>query len=55
METEVQKVEIHSILGQKILTSNSKNTNVSSLQKGVYMVRIEDTNNAITTQKLIVE
>lgn len=55
METEVQKVEINSILGQKILTSNSKNINVSGLPKGIYMVLIEDTNNAITTQKLIVE
>lgn len=55
MENEVKSVEIYSLLGQKVLSSNTKNTNVSSLQKGVYMVRIEDTNNAITTQKLIVE
>ena len=54
-ENEVKSVEIYSLLGQKVLSSNTKNTNVTSLQKGVYMVRIEDTNNAITTQKLIVE
>jgi Concanavalin A-like lectin/glucanases superfamily/Secretion system C-terminal sorting domain len=55
MENELKLVEIYSLLGQKVLTSNTKNTNVSGLPKGIYMVRIEDTNNAITTQKLIVE
>lgn len=55
MENEVKSVEIYSLLGQKILTATSKNINISNLSKGVYMVRIEDTKNAISTQKLIVE
>ncbi len=55
MDNEVKSVEIYSLQGQKVLSANTKNTNVSGLPKGVYMVRIEDTNNAITTQKLIVE
>lgn len=55
MENEVKSVEIYSLLGQKVLSVNTKNINVSNLPKGVYMVRIEDTNNTITTQKLIIE
>ena len=55
MENEVKSVEIYSIQGQKVMVSNSKNVNVSSLSKGIYMVRIEDENNAIATQKLIIK
>ncbi|HQK40602.1 MAG TPA: T9SS type A sorting domain-containing protein, partial [Flavobacterium alvei] len=55
MENEVKSVEIYSLLGQKVLSANTKNTNVSSLPKGVYLVRIEDTNNTTTNQKLIIE
>ncbi|WP_290834805.1 LamG-like jellyroll fold domain-containing protein [Flavobacterium sp.] len=55
MENEVQSVEIYSIQGQKVLTSNSKDINVSNLSKGMYMVRIEDSNNAVSTQKLIIK
>jgi len=55
MENEVKSVEIYSLLGQKILTANSKNINISNVSKGVYMVRIEDTNSVVTTQKLIIE
>ena len=54
MENEVKSIEIYSLLGQKVLTSNSKNINVSNLSKGIYMVRIEDENNAVATQKLII-
>lgn len=55
MENEVQSVEIYSLQGQKVLTSTSKNINVSDLSKGMYLVHIEDSNNAISTQKLIVK
>ncbi|MCZ8197735.1 MAG: T9SS type A sorting domain-containing protein [Flavobacterium sp.] len=55
MENEVKSVEIYSLQGQKVMTSESKNINVSSLSKGIYMVRIEDENNAIATQKLIIK
>jgi hypothetical protein len=37
------------------LTATLKDINVSSLSKGMYLVRIEDSNNAVTTQKLIVK
>lgn len=55
MENDVKSVEIYSIQSQKVLTCNSKDVNVSSLSKGIYMVRIEDENNAIATQKLILK
>jgi Secretion system C-terminal sorting domain len=54
-DNELKSAEIYSLLGQKVLTSNSKQINVSSLAKGIYMVRIENENNAVGTQKLIIE
>ncbi len=55
MENEVKSVEIYSLQGQKVMTSTSKNSNVFNLTKGIYLVRIEDENNAVSTQKLIVK
>ncbi len=55
MENEVKSVEIYSLQGHKVMTSNTKNVNVSSLSKGMYLVRIEDENNAVSTQKLIIK
>jgi Concanavalin A-like lectin/glucanases superfamily/Secretion system C-terminal sorting domain/Purple acid Phosphatase, N-terminal domain len=55
MENEVKSVEIYSIQGHKVMTSNSKDINVSNLSKGMYLVRIEDSNNAVSTQKLIIK
>jgi Concanavalin A-like lectin/glucanases superfamily/Secretion system C-terminal sorting domain/Purple acid Phosphatase, N-terminal domain len=55
MENELQSVEIYSLQGQKVLTATDKNVSVSNLSKGMYLVRIEDENNAISTQKLIVK
>ena len=55
MENEVKSVEIFSLQGQKVLTSKNKNVDVSSLSKGMYLVRIEDVDNAVATKKLMVE
>ena len=55
MENEVKSVEIFSLQGQKVLTSKNKNVDVSGLSKGMYLVRIEDVDNAVATKKLIVE
>lgn len=55
MENEIKSVEIYSIQGQKVVTSTTKNVSISNLSKGIYLVRIEDTNNAVSTQKLIVK
>jgi hypothetical protein len=55
MENDLKSVEIYSLQGQKVMTSFDKNVNVSNLSNGIYLVRIEDSNNAISTQKLIVK
>ena len=55
MEKEVKSVEIYSLQGHKVMTASSKEINVSNLSKGIYLIRIEDSNNAIATQKLIIK
>lgn len=55
IENELKSVEIYSLHGQKVLTSSTKNINVSNLSKGIYLVQIEDENNNRSTQKLIVK
>ena len=55
MDNEVKSIDIYSLQGQKVMTSNSKEVNVSNLSKGIYLVQIEDENNKISTQKLIVK
>ena len=50
---ELQSVEIYNIQGQKVLSSNQKQINVSDLAAGMYMVRIQDTDNAIATKKIV--
>lgn len=54
MENTIKAVEIYSLQGQKVLTSTTKKINVSNLSKGIYLVQIEDENNAVATQKLII-
>lgn len=55
MDNEVKSVEVFSLQGQKVLTSKNKNVDVSGLSKGMYLVRIEDVDNAVATKKLMVE
>lgn len=53
MESDIKSIEIYSLLGQKVKVSNNKQTDISNLSNGVYMVRVEDVNGAVSTQKLI--
>ena len=55
MENELESVEIYSLQGQKVLVSDTKNINVSNLSKGIYLVFIEDSSNAVASQKLIIK
>lgn len=50
---ELQSVEIYNIQGQKVLSSNQKQINVADLATGMYIVRIQDENNAVETKKII--
>ena len=54
-ENEIKSVEIYSLLGQKIMTENQKQINVSGLSNGIYMLRIEDENGAVATSKFVKE
>ncbi|UGS20742.1 LamG-like jellyroll fold domain-containing protein [Flavobacterium cyclinae] len=53
IENEIKSVEIYNIQGQKVLQSSYKQIETNSLNSGIYMVRVEDVNGAVATQKLI--
>lgn len=53
VENEIKLIEIYNIQGQKVLQSSNKQIETNSLNSGIYMVRIEDVNGAVATQKLI--
>ena len=55
LENEIKSVEIYNLQGQKIKTATSKQVDVSNLSNGVYMVRIQDANNAIETKRIVKE
>lgn len=55
IEREIKSVEIYNMQGQKVLSSNQKQVNVSYLANGIYMVRVEDENNSIKTNKIVKE
>lgn len=52
----MEKVEVYNQLGQLVLSQNATNTiDISGLGKGVYMVRLFDTQNQFTVKKIIKE
>jgi hypothetical protein len=55
LATDLKSVEIYSLLGQKVLSDNKKQINIAKLTKGIYMVRVEDVEGAVATQKLVKE
>ncbi|WP_395052416.1 LamG-like jellyroll fold domain-containing protein [Flavobacterium sp.] len=55
LESEFQSVEFYSLQGQKVLTSNLKVINVSSLASGLYMVRVQNNVGTIATKKLMIK
>ena len=52
-ETEITSIEIYNLLGQKVKTAKSRNVNVAELSNGTYMVRVQDTNNAVKSMKFV--
>jgi hypothetical protein len=52
---EVQSVEIYTIQGQKVASSTEKQINVSHLASGIYLVKTQDSNNKISTDKIIIQ
>lgn len=55
IENDIQSIEIYNIQGQKVLSSNQKQINVSDLAAGMYMVRIQDVDNNIATEKIVIK
>jgi Concanavalin A-like lectin/glucanases superfamily/Secretion system C-terminal sorting domain/Purple acid Phosphatase, N-terminal domain len=51
--SELKSVEIYNLQGQKVKSSNQKQTNVSDLASGIYMVRIQDENDGVATEKIV--
>lgn len=50
---ELKSIEIYSIQGQKVLKSNQKQISVANLSSGMYMVKIQDSENNVATRKII--
>lgn len=55
IENDIQSIEIYNIQGQKVLSSNQKQINVSDLASGMYLVRIQDIDNNIATKKIAIK
>jgi hypothetical protein len=55
IENDIQSIEIYNIQGQKVLSSNQKQINVSDLASGMYLVRIQDIDNNIATKKISIK
>ena len=53
MTNDVKSIEIYNIQGQKVKTSNQKQINVADLSAGLYMIKVEDTENATATKKFV--
>lgn len=54
-DEEVKTVDVYNSLGQKVMNVNKNQVDVSSLSKGVYVLRVESKYGKITTQKFIKE
>jgi hypothetical protein len=55
IENDIQSIEIYNIQGQRVLSSNQNQINVSDLASGMYLVRIQDIDNNIATKKIAVK
>lgn len=53
MINEVKSIEIYTIQGQKVLSSNQKQISVSDLSSGIYVLKIQDSENAVATKKFV--
>ncbi|WP_452598221.1 T9SS type A sorting domain-containing protein [Pontimicrobium sp. MEBiC01747] len=55
---QISNIDIYNITGQKVLSNNKLINNildVSSLNSGIYLLKLEDKKGQVTTKKLIVE
>lgn len=50
---EVKAIEIYNIQGQKVKSTNQKQINVSDLANGMYMIKVQDMEDAVSTKKFM--
>ena len=55
MEKEIKSIEIFNIQGQRMITTTQKQINVSALSQGIYIVKVSDAENIITTKRIIIQ
>lgn len=53
LDRELESVEIFSLQGQKVILAKNTEINILNLASGIYIVKVQDKNGAIGTQKLI--
>lgn len=53
MTNELKSIEIYNIQGQKVKAANQKQINIADLANGMYMIKIQDAENAIATKKFM--
>ena len=52
---EIERIEVFSLHGGRIITSNNKTINVSALSSGIYLIQIRGTDQRIAIKKFLVE
>ncbi|WP_298392929.1 LamG-like jellyroll fold domain-containing protein [Flavobacterium sp.] len=55
IDGSIKSVEIYSLQGQKVLSADNKEINISNLASGMYIVKVQDLNGSFATKKLIIE
>lgn len=55
IDGSIKSVEIYSLQGQKVLSADNKEINISNLASGMYIVKVQDLNGSYATKKLIIE
>jgi len=53
MKTVLKQATIYSVLGAKVLQTQSSVINTSNLKMGMYLIQIQDENGQITTKRFI--
>ena len=53
LEGELKSVEVYSLQGQKIVTSTNSEINISNFTSGIYLIKVEDSNGNVSTQKIV--
>lgn len=54
LENELKSVEIYSLQGQKVMEATISQINISLLSSGIYLVKVQDSEGAMATQKLVI-